>query len=168
MSTSLRYVRALLICVYGSCLSVQKQYVWCPAEVYVIHHTSSVLGGWRGHWPFDSGTKSNVKITGFWYQAPLSHSGRLHINLCEKIIKGLVLSSQSLALKKHPHNHTAALTLTHIYMHRIKHRNNMYWHTAQIRDIDRSFNEVKNNVKRWVDNLTTRLSEQIKNVRIFL
>lgn len=32
-------------------------------------------------------TKSSGEITGFQYRASLSRSGRLHINLCEKIIK---------------------------------------------------------------------------------
>lgn len=66
----------------------------CWSLCYSSHVESSVCIEWVC-WPFDSGTKSTTEITGFQYQAPLSQSGRLHINLCEKIIKRLFVSSQS-------------------------------------------------------------------------
>lgn len=66
----------------------------CSSLRYSSHDESSVCIEWVC-WPFDFCTKSTTEITGFQYQAPLSHSGRLHINLCEKIIKRLFVSSQS-------------------------------------------------------------------------
>lgn len=74
----------------------QKQHGWRRVEVCVIHHMLRVLCEWREFVdPSTLALNPWLRLLSFQYQALLSHSGRLHINLCEKIIKGLFLSSQS-------------------------------------------------------------------------
>lgn len=130
------HISGHLSCLHGSCEYWQTETIWlrfmvsCRGLGYPSHVESSVCG-WRGCWPHDSGTKSMAEITGFRYQGPLSHSGRLHINLCEKIIKGLFFLISELfilALKNttthtiaqlHRHSHilTCTKSSTHVYRH---------------------------------------------------
>lgn len=99
-----------------------------------------------------------AEITGFRYLAPLSHSGRLHINLCEKIIKGLFLSSQSFSSSALENTPTQSRSGTRTCMRRIEKRGRnvrtdtptgTHTHTHRKR-IDRTFNKLENTEGRIV------------------
>lgn len=66
---------------------------------------------------FHCGANPTAEITIFQYQALLSHSVRLHINLYKKTIRELLLSSQ-LFISAQKDTHTAALS--HTYTSAIK------------------------------------------------